>query len=237
MKSNLPTQEQDSVQQEMYRIAEADSKCNRCDLSSGCAIFGHSEVPLKDVLLIVVSAYPGREEVKQGITLAPSKDKSYNAGKFFRRFIEYVFDSDERFVKYRPFINHIFLTNAIKCSPNKKEVKGTHIQKCKSWLDLELDKLPLTAPILIAASHALESLTDSKSLYAARRKVSYIKHHPYIVTFNPIEPLRYSLETMDKPNEVSFWRPIPYGEMRWHFNRDIELAKKLVLEYINGKNT
>lgn len=224
-----------------YRIQEADTTCKRCPMSSGCSVFGQSEVPLGSVSLIVVSAYPGKEEVKQNVSLAAATDDTFNAGKFFRYSIASVFDSDERIPpSMKPFVKRIFITNAVKCSP-KSDVKQTYIDKCRDWLDIEIGKMPEGVPILIAASEAVKSLLGKgESLYANRRVVHQIGSHPAVVTFNPIEPLRYSLELekgKDSKSKIpNFWKPIPYGEMRWHYLNDLKLVKDLVVDYIGNRN-
>jgi hypothetical protein len=222
-----------------FRIKDLDLRCKRCNLSTGQSIFGQAEVPLDDVCLAVISAYPGKEELKQNISLAPI-EKGFNAGKFFRLSISATFDNDDRIPEtYKPFIKKVFITNAIKCSPAKGGVKPPNIAKCRDWLEMEMRSLPPNVPILLAASEAVKSILGSdQGLYTNRRKTELTwEGHPLVVTFNPIEPLRYALETqVGDSDKFTFWKPVPYGEMRWHYMNDLELIKTFVIRYLESKH-
>lgn len=238
-----------------YRLHTADGKCKRCDLSTGCSIFGHSYLPFSNIELIVVSAYPAAEEIKQGITLASNQPKDkmdlMNTGRFFRSFITYVFDQDPTFPsELKPFYERIFFTNMIKCSPmvrkEQREVKSQHINICKDWLELEIEEIEgynFTVPILLAGTEASKLLHKDMTVYANRRKVHHYKErHACVISLNPAEVLRYSLKTIKESKvlqdgrlrvqDVAYWKPIPFGESRWHFKRDLELIKEqVVLNY------
>lgn len=229
-----------------YRASDINSKCDRCNLSYPPAIFGQSEVPLDQVKLVLVSAYPSTEEMKQGICLAPNS-KVLNAGAYCRKALSVVFDEDPNFSsEFKPFVMSVFFTNMIKCpvqvKKEKRDVKVDHIRSCKSWLELELDQLPPRVPILIASSEAVKGLLgEQESLYANRCKELMIGEHPALVTMNPIEPSRYTtysckefrrnregiliprISSMDKPS---------VGSVPWFFKRDLLAAKRMVETFI-----
>lgn len=253
-----------------YRVREMDYKCKRCSLSTGQAIFGQAEVPLPQVELIIVSAYPGYHEVLNGITLAPnvrpktrtentykSKYKPqhyvYNAGKMLRESITAIFDNDKELpVELKPFINRCFLTNSVKCSPingrDKKTVTPAHISTCRSWLELEIESISRTnptVPILLAATEAAKLLGKKEGVYNNRREVWNYNGHPTVVTFNPIEVVRYSRMIYDKelfdvdptnPKAIRFAKPLIPGEMRWFWQKDLELIKSEVLKNYRSRS-
>lgn len=229
----------------MHRPTGMNSRCDRCNLCTGKSIHGQSEVPMDKVLLVLVSAYPSTEEVKQGITLAPSP-KLMNAGKYCRLALGSVFDNDPFFKDFKPFQDHVFFTNAIRCSPlvkkEKREIKKSHLETCLYWLDKEMSYIRDGVPILIASSEAVKSLLGFKeSLYSNRRKVfNLYKNHPAVVTTNPIEPARYH------PKEVKLYKrrngkygikdssmmtPV-FGSPPYWFKQDLLLIKDLVRTYI-----
>lgn len=212
----------------MYRANGFDEECARCNLSCKVAVPGQAEVPLNEVKLIVISAYPGNEEMKKGATLVPS-DKEVNAGRYLRLKIKSRFDKNDSIPEaYKPFERYVFFTNALKCPFTPNETIDTAIRSCKHWLDIELDQLPPKAPILIAASQALHSLLGKQSLYKAREKVLRYKDHPCIVTPNPIEGVRYTPKI--GPNNVQV--PPVVGSIPWKIEKDLIAVAKLVAKYI-----
>lgn len=230
----------------MYRPNGMDIKCTKCSLTTGRSVHGQSAVPLDKVLLVLISAYPSTEEVKQGITLAPSQ-KFMNAGKYCRFALNSVFSKDEFFSSIPSFSDYVFFTNAIRCSPllkkEKKEVTKEHLSKCSYWFDKELESLPTGVPILIAGSEAVKSLIGpNESIYANRRKVLSIKGHPSVVTMNPIEPARYHPYELDismtRNGRVKIKKksmmPAIFGSPPYWFKQDLLLVKDLVKEYINN---
>lgn len=233
----------------MYRPNGMDPKCARCSLTTGKSIHGQSEVPMDQVLLVLVSAYPSTEEIKQGITLAPSP-KLMNAGKYCRLALSSVFDNDPFFEAYKPFCDKVFFTNAIRCSPlikkEKRDIKRTHLDQCKGWLDKEMSEINSGVPILIASSEAVKTLLGfNESLYSNRRKVfTLYRDHPTVVTTNPIEPARYHPYQVDlykKRNgavgvkSTKMMKPITGSPPYW-FKQDLLLAKDLVKNYIQNNN-
>jgi uracil-DNA glycosylase len=232
-----------------YRANGIDSKCSRCGLSNPPAIYGQSEVPLSEVLLVVVSAYPSTEEVKQGISLAPSS-KLLNAGAYCRKAISAVFDKDDNFPStYKPFVMHTFFTNMIKCpvqlKKEKRDIKPNHIRSCKQWLDTELTQMHPEVPILIASSEAVKGLLgEGQSLYTNRCRVHLIDKHPGVVTMNPIEPSRYCTYKANEykrtrggylvPKSISMEAP-SIGSVPWFFKRDLLATKELVINFIEKR--
>jgi hypothetical protein len=231
-----------------YRAVGTINECKRCSLSTGKAIHGQSEVPLKDVKLIVISAYPSTEEVKQRASLVSSTTNKLNAGKYCRKAISAVFDADDRIpTEYKPFVERVFFTNIIRCSPlgergKKRDVTDTHIKQCNPWFDHELTQLPDGVPILIASSEALKALIGESSVYQSRGQLFNYKQHPVMVTMNPIEPTRYLTYQIDSlyktkhgaivPNKISPMRPVLLS-VPWLFNRDLIMVKEEVIKYIN----
>lgn len=247
----------------LHTIKQANSKCRRCSLSSGKSIFGHSFGHLNNVQLIIISAYPAKEEIEKGYTLAPNAPKPrknnqdneiyrMNAGRFLQASISKVFDDDLTFPsELKPFYNRIFFTNAIKCSPlgyarqDKKQmdVTDTHLNICREWLELEIAEIAKsnpTVPILLAGSEAVKLIYKKEGVYNNRRKLhSYKGIHPVVITFNPVEPLRYALMEITKHKvrgdgsmrveAINFLQPIPVGEMRYHWLNDLELVKQQVV--------
>lgn len=217
-----------------YRAVGFDSACQRCRLSCGEAIPGQARAPLSEVKLVIISAYPGSEEVKQKATLVPAQDSKFmNAGAYLQQTISQVFDSDPEIPnECKPFDRYVFKTNAIKCPNTGKDAKltDTAIKACKSWLSLELNQLPKGVPILLAASQALTSMTlDLQGSYGVnnnRGNVLYINNHPCLGTNNPIEALRYT------PYEGNQQVPPVLGSIPWQFNQDLNLIKTLVKRFI-----
>jgi hypothetical protein len=225
-------------------------KCTSCSLSTGKSIHGQSEVPLNQVLLVLISAYPSTEEIKQDMSLAPSP-KYMNAGRYCRSALSAIFDSDPFFSNYRPFADYVFFTNAIRCCPllkkEKRDITKGHIEKCRSWFDKEMTEINPGVPILIAGSEPVKSLLGfNEGMYDSRRKVfNLYKDHPTIVTLNPIEPSRYhpnDATVYTKRNGKSFglkdirmMTPIT-GSPPYLFKQDLILVKDLVRTYIERGN-
>lgn len=232
---------------EYYRLPGFNSKCSDCKLSTGFAVGGQAEVPIDQVRLIVISAYPGRNEVKEGITLASKETStSCSAGAFLRKCIKGTFNNNSVPEHLREFYPYIYATNAIKCEKRANNVSDTHIKACyQSWLRDEIDNLPQGVPILLAAGEAFKALFPGQGgLFKNRRRSDLIyKGHPCIATLNPIEwernHLRITTETtVNKagiliPVTTLMWKPAPVGSMMWHVKKDLEDIKRLVLEYDN----
>lgn len=238
-----------------------DPGCRACGLSNGCSIGGHSFGRISEVELIIVAAYPAREEVKKGYSLAPNQrrpniDKP-NAGRYVHYSSIYHFDWDTNFPdELKPFYNRIAFTNMIKCSPfsrtgDKLDVKDTHVKTCKqTWLEKEIAAISQynpTCPILLCGSEAAKLLSSKQKVYTSRRKqFMYNNTHPVMVTFNPVEVVRYTAYeiTNSRKNskgkllveEIKPEKPVIIGSTTWHWKQDMESMKKLVLANYNYRN-
>jgi len=239
----------------VYRILpEFNRECRNCSLSNNCALGGHSFGRTSEIELLIVAAYPAREELKKGYSLAPNKrrpkiDKP-NAGRYLQYSILASFDGDKDFPdELKPFYNRIGFTNMIKCSPfnktgDKINVSDKHIKTCKqTWLEkeiAEIGKYNPTCPILLCGSEAVKLLGPKTKVYANRRKqFTYNNTHPVIVTFNPVEVVRYTAYAITDSKtssrgkllveEIKPEKPIIIGSPTWHWKQDVESIKKLVI--------
>lgn len=238
----------------VYRILPDFNKgCRDCSLSNNCAIGGHSFGKISEIELLVVAAYPAREELKKGFSLAPNNPRPkidrLNAGRYLKYSILASFDNDENFPpELKSFYNRIGFSNMIKCSPfnktgDKLTVTDKHIKSCKKWLEKEIaevSKYNPTCPILLCGSEAVKLLGPKTKVYTNRRKkFIYNNTHPVVVTFNPVEVVRYTsyVITENKTTsrgkllveEVRPEKPIIIGSPTWHWKKDIESVKELVL--------
>lgn len=230
-----------------YRADGVNPACKKCSLSTGNSIHGQAEVPLNSVALIVVSAYPGNEELKQGITLAINNSNRMNAGFYIRKAISYVFDMKGSPIpkEYKPFNLYVFFTNAIRCSPLvgkiRHDIKDTHIKTCHQWLSHELSNME-GVPILACGSEAVKSLLGNNySVYNNRGVTHNYNGHPLIITINPIEALRYHpmvVEEVTKkrngtilPKKVVMGNP-KLGSPPYFFKQDLIRVRSLVMDYL-----
>jgi len=175
----------------LYRALGLPPTCSNCSLSSNrfTPIWGQSSVPLTQVSGIIISAYPGKEEVASNMTLVAAA--SYlNAGGFLRMVM--------RGLTKNPTIDdNFFFTNAISCFPNKARDKDVDlsvpIKKCSSWTQLEIARCRPNCPILIASSEAVTQLFGkAHNITNSRNETLQYEGHPCIVTWNPAVALRYS---------------------------------------------
>jgi len=171
--------------------------CQRCTLSSGRKhppIPGCAPCPMPDVRLVVVSAYPGAEEVRAMQSLSPSP-KTMNAGRILQTYLQKLFTEDLYHRTYR--------TNAMKCPP--KGLKGDKLTQprnvCRSWLLAELEEIPSRVPILLAGSDAVTSVLGLP-LYESRGRVHYYGTHPAVVTVNPIQVERSTRFTYSSTGDI-----------------------------------
>lgn len=241
----------------VYRtLNNFDSKCNKCSLSSNQSICGHSYSRIQDTQLIIIAAYPAKEELKQGISLAPNVPSTkgnidrLNAGRLLQQYLIKYFDNDPHVpIGLKPFYEKVVYTNMIKCSPlNKKGEKANvtdkHIRTCKNtWLEKEIAQISAfnpTCPILLCGSEATKLLGPKFTVFANRRKqFIYNNTHPVIITFNPVEVVRYTTSLITKSikssrgnlivNEVKEEKII-FGSPTWHWIKDIESIKKLIIK-------
>lgn len=238
-------------------LPDFDRKCKECSLSNNTAVGGHTYSKIENTKLIVIAAYPGRLEVEKNLSLFPnqrSTDKvldAPNAGRLFKASIVRKFDQCKRIPdSLKPFYSKIMFTNMIKCHPfnykyEKASIRTKNIRSCKEkWLVREIEevsKFNPTCPILLCGSEATKLLGEKKTVYSNRRKVFYYKNtHPVLVTFNPIELCRYNPKIIVEQTyqyngklsvkEVKPKSPIVIGSTMWHWNRDLELLKEIVID-------
>jgi hypothetical protein len=247
------------------RLSSANRYCrlcalgkNRKDLKLQSAVFGQSAKPFSEVLLAIVSAYPGFYEVMQNESLAGIPDhergfkdvnkSKYNAGTYLRLVLHSIIDRDPKWPSsLKPFEQFVFFTNALKCptSVNKESIpfKNSDIFTCsQNWLIPELEALQSEVPLLLAASQALTALLPKVEggVYANRNRELFWRHHPVVVTFNPIEAershLRYpasfdlTKDDVKIPDRLELSKAFP-GTLPWHFANDIKRIKNLVWNY------
>lgn len=249
------------VNSRVYRILpDFNPGCKNCSLASNQAIGGHSFGKIEQVELIIVAAYPAMEEVKKGYSLASNIKKKdidkLNAGRYVEYSIMRTFDLDNDVPQeLKPFYNRIAFTNIIKCSPfssrgEKIDVKDKHIKTCKqTWLEKEIQIISNfnpTCPILLCGSEAAKLLAPKQTVYSSRRsEFKYKNSHPTIITFNPVEAVRYTSNvitasrTNSKGNlivsSIQPEKPIIIGSTTWHWKQDMESIKKLVLNNYNNR--
>lgn len=196
--------------------------CMRCKLSSNRKhnpIPGSSPCPLDEVRLIVVSSYPGAEEVRSGQSLSPSTGKNVNAGKILQTYLNRMSSG---------LYDYTYRTNCIKCPP--RGAKGEELKQprdmCKNWLVPEIMELPPNVPILLAGSEAVQSVLG-KPLYDSRGEVYQYHNHPVVVTVNPIEVERATRFIHSSTGEVIGTPPI-VGSIVDLWVRDIRLLLTLI---------
>lgn len=205
----------------------AFKNCTRCILSQGrkhTPIPGYSPCPMGEVRLVVVSAYPGTEEVKSGQSLFPSPGRTINAGKILQTYMQKMSQElgyDLYHCTYR--------TNALKCPPKGK--KGDALTEprniCKSWLMAEIEEVPPGVPILLAGTDAVQSVLG-KGIYDSRGIVHRYGNHPVVVTMNPIEVERATRFTYSANGQVVGAAPV-VGSVGWLWVKDMKLLTTLLV--------
>ena len=249
-------QTQKTTDSRVYRLLpDFNPRCQACSLGNKAAIGGHTFGKLSEVELIIVAAYPAREEVLKGYSLAPNKKNEHfdkpNAGRYLRYSLIHTFDMDLEIPdSLKSFYKKVAFTNIIKCSPfnlhqEKIDVKDNHVRICKStWLEKEIAAVAQfnpTCPILLCGSEAVKLLGFKTKVYSNRQKIfTYNNTHPTLITFNPVEVCRYTPYKITKSkttnkgliyvDSVAVQKPIIVGSTSWHWLQDMKLIKKLVLE-------
>lgn len=236
-----------------YRTPDFDPLCQRCSLSTGKAISSNCLVPFKQALLLVYSAYPGRQEELSNLTLCPN-ERDNNAGAYLHSAISRIFDGyveNERLNRYKPFVERTLFGNVIRCNPQqgreKKSIKTNDLKECFKWTLADLSKVHPKVPILLSGSEAIKSfLGRDVPLYPSRRKLLNFDNHPVIVCENFINGEKYSnyQVTETRVNKLgievpkgnpSIAPPIP-SSPTWHMDRDIELVRNEVIKFLEENN-
>jgi len=163
---------------------------------------------------IIISDYPGSQEVGQGASLVgvtggyirrvifgiwyPEKAKELRTlYSFYRGTKGGTFTQSN---KYKDYIDQVisstdhlgYYTNAIKCKPGDNKVTAEYIQQCGRWLQSELNALPIV-PILIAGNQALRAMkylvpqleAFNTSAIARNEVFTSTKGHKCICSANP----------------------------------------------------
>lgn len=178
---------------------------------------------MDDIRLVVVSAYPGAEEVRAGQSLSPSP-KTVNAGRVLQMYLQQVVSKRVGYDIY----HRTYRTNAMKCPPKGR--KGNELERprqvCKAWLLAEMAEIPARVPILLAGSDAVSSVLGG-TLFESRGVVHYYEGHPTIVSVNPIEVERSTRFTYSSTGEPV---PLPHvkGSVGWLWEEDMELLCTLL---------
>lgn len=182
--------------------------------------------------------------------------KSINAGTYLDIQFKKLFDEDDRIPsELKPFYDVATVRgNAIRCSTRRGkdiiEVKDKHISACRSWLHEDLKQLQPSTPIMACGKEAVNILfgdrkhllgDDKKipSLFSLRRQIWLYKKHPVIITENPVQASNSLLSKVTKISTDNRGAKVvkqseiliepPLYSTAWHFNRDLQLAKDLVL--------
>jgi len=234
----------------MYRTPDYDNYCNKCSLTTGKAVHSYCTKPFKEALLLIVSDYPSNLEESSNIPLTPSKD-GCNGGKLLQVIINKVFDEDTLFPStYKPFMDYVVLSNAIRCNPSKgkeiKDISYKNISQCKTWLNIDISNLNPYTPILLSGSKAVSSiLGKNEKVIKNKRKLHHLDTHPLLVVENFAQPARYVRRKvtntyqrrkdgilMPSKKGIEILSPTLLDPV-WSLNQDFILLKELVIKYIN----
>lgn len=244
----------------VYRIDNNfNPRCSKCSLSTQGAIGGHSFCGNNEVELLVVAAYPTREELKKGYSLAPNTKRDtkdgMNAGRFVRASINSTFNSDSRIPKNKkPFYKYVAFSNMIKCSPigklGKTKLTDLHINSCKNWLEKEIEILShfnTNMPIMLCGSEAVKLLGKDMKVFSKRRQIYLYKNqHPVVISFNPVEVIRYTPYEISEKKYTNSGRlivedtrvksPIVFSSPAWQWNNDLATLKELIINNLRYRN-
>ena len=236
-----------------------DRGCTKCQLSNKAAIAGHSFCGNNQVEMLIVGAYPAREEMKQGFSFAPNIKRErkdvMNAGRFLRASINSIFTGPEIPSNMQPFYRYTAFSNMIKCSPlgkaQKIPITPKHIAACSKWLEKEIETLShfnINMPIMLCGSEAVQLLGKHMKVFSKRREVYLYKNrNPVVISFNPVEVVRYTPFAISQSKTTGAGRlvvedtavksPIVFGSPNWHWNNDLTLLKSLVVKNLQYRNS
>lgn len=204
-----------------------DRNCRNCKLGCGKAVPGHGSLTPK---LIVVSDYPGKKEVDEGIPMVGKN------GMLMRMALQNVVGLD--------VANEVFFTNVLRCYPKDKDGDDIYgpaeIVACKRNTNAELAAVQCNL-ILVAGSLAFETLLpqvlaaeklkDSKfNLSKAHGSTYTLMGKTYVVTWNPgfIEThvFKRRVGGTDKKPVYENWYPT--GSIPWSFIQDLKKLKTII---------
>lgn len=234
---------------EEHPLFKFDRNCNDCSLTCKKAVSGAGPNDLTLVKLIVISDYPSflervknqpmvNNQIRNKNDSDDKRNEWLNAGALLRSCLVNMFKLNT--------YNDCYITNVIKCDPNKNIVTANHLKVCSKYIKEELNQLDLycpKAPILIAGTKAFKSLkqlmpdlmSTNYGLQDCRRRDGlFYNDHPLVFTMNPaacskatmrIETEVYTYdELVYVPTYTNY--PILEGNPINVFCRDIELLNK-----------
>jgi hypothetical protein len=190
------------------------------------------------------------------------KRKNINAGTYLDQHFKLMFDKDPDIPNYlKPFYDIATVRgNAVRCSTRKGkeviDVKDKHLSSCRFWLKQDIASLHPNTVIMVCGKEAVNSLFGDRkhlfgnsksipSLFKLRRQIWLYDKHPVVITENPAQVVKSLLSnitkfTVDKNGlklvkeaEIEI-TPAPYSTS-WHFNRDIQLVKDIILFNIGNQ--
>lgn len=247
----------DSYRKLPHPLIPFDRNCHDCTLGAGNTptktkcVGGAGPNDLTLVRLIVISDYPGfyevssahqhpfvNNQIRNKNDTDDKRNEWLNAGALLRSCLVNMFKLNT--------YNDCYMTNVIKCDPNKNIVTANHLKVCSKYIKEELNQLDLycpKAPILIAGTKAFKSLkqlmpdlmSTNYGLQDCRRRDGlFYNDHPLVFTMNPaacskatmrIETEVYTYdELVYVPTYTNY--PILEGNPINVFCRDIELLNK-----------
>jgi uracil-DNA glycosylase family 4 len=241
-----------------HPLLKFNKECNACALGKGCAVGGAGPDDFNNLKLVVISdsigeyeslaGYPMYDNYKERMPKYNKKTKRHslpgwkNAGATLREYLSTLFGLNT--------YTQVWITNAVKCSPQEIKVSDIHIKSCNFWLKEELeliDYIKPEVPILIAGTSALKAihridpaLKPFKSLRVTRRQVLHWRLHPIVTTVNPAVIGR-SEARIESPGSVGLTPQNTYkinavdlfpaliGSPAWNFSQDLELLRPFIV--------
>ncbi len=133
-------------------------------------------------LVLIIGEGPGAEEDKTGRPFVG------NAGKYLDKWLEAV-KTDKNLSRK----TNVFIANIIKCRPpGNRDPRPDEIQKCKPYLEMQIEILQPKAILTISRFAAQVLLNTDSGITKLRGKVYQYKNIPVIPTFHPSAVLRNS---------------------------------------------
>ncbi len=183
-------------------------KCNKCKLSCGASVGGYG-VP--NPKLIVISDYPGREEMKTNIPF------SGVTGKVIRYALKNMVGIDPD--------TEVYMTNVIKCPPGDG-VGPKELHACSHWLSQEMQYLPMHIPILIAGGLAKQVMLPHIEEGLGEVHGTVVQHHgrTYFLSWNPAYVDKYTFSL-----DGGLTKARPVGSVSWMYERDMKRLREWLL--------
>jgi uracil-DNA glycosylase len=242
---------------------QIEKPCRMCPVGAAydpkpIQVFGQSSCRADEVKLIVVGNYPGGNDVRMNLSIAPDIPVGYNssprekinhnllkrsAGGYFRLMLRQYFSPEIPLIE-----QYTYFTNAVKCMPKKLggkagnfKVTDSHAASCMQYhLMNEIALLPAGIPILLCSSTAMKAFFPKMEGGVAlnRRHIYYWREHPVVITMNPVEAERGHMRHVVEDDTVNGihsptrlrYGDVLFGSRPWLLAKDIQLIKELVLE-------